>query len=117
MSENLVRSCACEGWWEQAWFGRQPMENLALAFDGRRIRGSGVDVVGRFTFDGLVDESGGVAMIKHYLGGHSVDYLGLYDGEGTLSGDWRIGPDHGRWLITIRRVQAAAAEEEIAQIG
>jgi hypothetical protein len=116
MSGDSSRTCGCEGWWEQAWMGRQPMTGLTMAFDGRRIRGSGIDVIGRFTLDGLIDERGGVAMIKRYLAAHSVDYLGTYDGEGTMFGEWRIGPDHGGWLITIRRVQAAA-EAEIAEIG
>ena len=116
MASEPKRTCNCEGWWAQGWFGRQPMDRLAMSFDGRRIRGSGSDIVGPFTFEGLIDPSGGVAMIKRYVGAHSVDYLGTYDGEGTMSGEWRLGPMCGRWLITIRRVQAAA-EEEIAQIG
>ena len=116
MAGPAERSCGCVGWWEQVFFGRQPMENLPLSFDGRRIRGAGVDIVGPFTLEGLLDERGGVAMIKQYRG-HAVDYLGMYDGEGTMSGQWRIGADHGRWMITIRRAVAAATEDEIAQIG
>jgi hypothetical protein len=116
MTSNSIRQCGCEGWWEQVYFGRRPMERLTLSFDAGRVSGSGVDIVGRFTFEGRIDEAGGVALIKQYVGGHSVDYLGLYDGEGTLSGHWRIGADRGAWMITIRRVHAGA-EEEIAQIG
>lgn len=116
MTSEPKRTCNCEGWWEQGWFGRQPMERLAMSFGGRRIRGSGGDIVGPFTFDGLIDPSGGVAMIKRYVGAHSVDYLGTYDGEGTMSGEWRLGSLCGRWMITIRRVQAAA-NAEIARIG
>jgi hypothetical protein len=116
MSGNPVRACGCEGWWEQGFFGRQPMQNLSLAFDGLRIRGSGVDIVGPFTLEGLFDERGGVAMIKQYLGRHALDYLGVYDGEGTMSGEWRLGGFSGAWMITIRRVDSGVSEG-IAELG
>jgi hypothetical protein len=29
----------CEGWWEQAGYGRQPMEQLRIEFEGGDIRG------------------------------------------------------------------------------
>jgi len=28
----------CEGWWEQSGYGRQPMEQLRIEFDGGDIR-------------------------------------------------------------------------------
>lgn len=116
MSGIEIRSCACEGWWEQNWHGRQPMRQLMLSFEGGRIRGSGVDMVGRFIFNGAIAATGMIVMVKKYIGGHSANYVGTYDGEGTMSGEWRIGIDRGRWMINIRRAQAAS-EEEIAEIG
>ncbi len=74
MSEVL-----CEDWWEQREFGRQPMEQLRLRFDGDKIVGAGVDVVGRFTMRGTLVH-GQIAIVKRYIGQHDVAYVGTYDG-------------------------------------
>jgi hypothetical protein len=79
------------GYWEQHGYGRQPMHDLVLRFAGGVIDGEGVDVVGRFTFEGVYDPDGSVTLVKHYLGQHDVLYRGTYDGEGTIWGDWSIG--------------------------
>jgi hypothetical protein len=93
----------CEGWWEQDGFGRQPMDALCIAFNGQRIQGSGTDIIGPFVLEGVFGELGAVAILKQYLGQHSVDYEGHYDGEGAMLGQWRIGPYRGRWFIRLRR--------------
>jgi hypothetical protein len=105
------RLCACDGWWEQDWYGRQPMENLSISFDGGRIQGSGFDIIGPFTLDGVIDQNGGVAILKQYIEQHSVDYLGRCDGEGTMTGEWRIGASRGRWMISIRRFEPGERAE------
>jgi hypothetical protein len=68
------------------------MEELILHFDAGTVEGSGRDVVGRFTFTGTFDSAGRVRMIKQYIGRHQVLYEGTYDGEGTIIGQWSIGP-------------------------
>lgn len=93
----------CEGWWEQEGYGRQLMTDLRLAFQEGLIKGEGVDVIGPFLFLGKLTEEGQVSLIKQYLGQHSVDYLGQYDGEGELAGIWQIDGFHGRWSIRIKR--------------
>lgn len=95
----------CEGWWEQRPFGREPMENLRLSLHDGRLEGAGTDVVGPFTFAGTITKDGAVAMQKQYLGKHSVDYFGTYDGEGVLSGQWTIPGDRGAWMIRLRRLE------------
>jgi hypothetical protein len=80
------------GWWQQAGFGRQPMEQFVLRFDGGAISGWGRDIIGAFVFKGTYDEQGQVQMLKQYLGKHQVLYEGTYDGEGTLAGTWSIPP-------------------------
>ena len=75
----------CEGWWEQAGYGRQSMEQLRINFEGGNIRGSGTDIIGLFALTGTIEEAN-VAIVKQYLGQHSLDYLGTYDGEATLHG-------------------------------
>ncbi len=82
-----------QGYWEQTIWGRQPMHDLVLTFSaGGYIEGAGRDVIGRFTFRGVYAESTGVVgIIKQYLGGHTVEYRGQYDGEGTIYGQWSIG--------------------------
>jgi hypothetical protein len=104
MTPDRSTGTQCEGWWEQQGFGRQAMHELQLHFAGERIVGSGHDIVGVFTFDGLINVQGHVTMVKQYLGRHSVDYVGVYDGEGLLQGEWDLGLfGRGRWLIWIKR--------------
>lgn len=100
---NDAPDCDCEGWWEQDYLGRQAMESLRIAFEGNRVQGSGIDIIGPFVLDGIIGEQGAVTILKQYIQRHCVDYLGQYDGEGTMSGEWRIGQSHGRWLIRLRR--------------
>lgn len=75
----------CDGWWEQIFFGRQPMKDLVVSIEADRIQGRGSDVVGPFVLEGLFSSDGSVALSKHYVGRHSVRYLGKYDGEGTMA--------------------------------
>ena len=90
----------CQGWWEQLGLGRQSMDDLILQFDGHRLAGSGVDVVGPFTLNGRINTDG-VIIEKQYLGRHAVEYLGDYDGEGTMRGLWSIYGVGGEWMIKI----------------
>lgn len=101
----------CDGWWEEQGYGRQPMLELQLRVVEGQIIGSGWDIVGPFTFRGTISEGGAVAMIKQYLGQHQVEYLGNYDGEGTMFGDWRIGPFSDRWAITFKRLKGSRKAE------
>ena len=108
----------CEGWWEQRWFGRRPMEHLRLAFAHPRIEGSGDDVIGPFVLDGVITVGGGVSLQKTYVGKHDVIYDGHYDGEGRMWGTWKCGPDTGRWMIAIRRGgEATDGVEDVIAIG
>lgn len=103
----------CEGWWEQRGWGRQEMSPLTLSWDDEgQLLGDGEDAVGPFVLLGRSDEQG-VRIVKQYVGRHAVDYLGTYDGEGTLRGTWRIGDDSGAWLIRIVR----RADTEVAPIA
>jgi hypothetical protein len=80
------------GFWEQGWYGRQPMKEFELHFrpDGT-ISGHGVDVVGRFVFSGDWEpKTGRVDMTKQYLKKHQVHYTGTPDGEGSILGTWTI---------------------------
>ncbi len=82
-----------KGFWHQDGYGCQEMEQFELEFaPGGTVRGQGTDVVGVFTYRGTYDPSAGsVRMTKQYLGRHSVDYEGAVDGEGKITGTWRIG--------------------------
>lgn len=98
----------CEGWWEQAWFGRQAMDNLRLVFGEGTIAGSGRDIVGPFTLSGSISTTGVVTILKQYIGLHNVDYIGNYDGEGTFLGRWHVDRLQGPWMIKIRRLDEPA---------
>jgi hypothetical protein len=83
------------GFWEQSSFGRQAMREFELHFrpDGT-VSGHGVDVVGRFVYDGEWDpKTGRVTMTKQYLKKHRVRYEGAPDGEGSILGTWTIDGD------------------------
>ena len=97
----------CQGWWEQSGFGRQPMNGLMLAFRGDQLAGQGSDIIGDFEITGTLRE-GNVSISKNYVGAHSVDYFGTYDGEGTLQGAWSIFGVGGRWLIRVVRGNESA---------
>lgn len=80
------------GYWHQSSVGRHPMKEFELHFrpDGT-VSGRGVDMVGRFTFDGEWDRATGqVQMTKQFLGKHQVRYDGRPDGEGSITGTWTI---------------------------
>jgi hypothetical protein len=113
----MAHEIPCEGWWQQQGFGRQPMRDLRLRFDGGTISGAGRDIVGPFTLTGSLSDQGHVVMMKRYIGQHAVDYLGQYDGEGSLWGEWHIGPLKDRWMIRIGNTKSSAAHpREIEEI-
>jgi hypothetical protein len=117
LSHNTSRRIPCEGWWDQKAFGRQPMHDLYLKFDAGTISGGGADIIGLFTFRGTIDDQGRVVMRKQYLGQHAVDYLGTYDGEGTLYGEWVIQSTKDRWMIAFKRTGSLTGElQEVAVI-
>src|SRR5215469_12817831 len=115
--QNMSSTSAWRGYWEQRGFGRQEMRDLVLRFINGTLVGSGVDCVGRFTFDGTCDSRGAVVMVKHYLGKHKVLYKGQFDGEGTIFGRWSIWPfDSGEFMLTLVGDGTACEEQEIKEI-
>ena len=104
------------GWWEQVGYGRQPMQNLLLRFDGEKITGSGSDCVGDFTFHGMIQGSQ-VNLLKQYIGKHQIEYRGVSDGEGTYFGNWYLlGYVGGKWLLHVGANRETREIEEI-EIG
>ena len=106
----------CEGWWEQTFHGRQPMEELRLSVVGRIVDGVGTDVIGPFTLEGHVSEDGRVSILKSYRGRHSVRYEGQHDGEGRMWGVWSLPGSSGRWMIASRN-ESPAHLDDLRQIG
>jgi hypothetical protein len=92
----------CTGWWEQGGIGREEMEGLLMQLTDGKITGSGYDVVGIFTFDGVLDADNQVQMLKFYMGQHTVLYRGQYDGKNRMWGNWQIGWMSGPWEIVFR---------------
>jgi hypothetical protein len=101
------------GYWEQPIFGRQPMHDLMLSFSNGTISGQGRDVIGRFTFSGTYDTQGNVQMTKQYLGRHQVLYVGHYDGEGTIFGNWSIVFSRGPFVLSL--ADHSVAEHAVIQ--
>ncbi|MCA9083760.1 MAG: hypothetical protein KDA81_06880 [Planctomycetaceae bacterium] len=101
----------CTGWWEQTGCGRQPMKSLSLQILQTGILGSGQDMVGTFSLAGKLQPDGTVRILKQYHNRHHVLYVGMYDGEGTMSGLWEIGPDHGRWLIHFETMKGTTTSD------
>jgi len=86
------------------------MRELRLQFEAGRIVGSGSDVVGAFTIRGTIAADGKVTLIKDYLGMHAVRYIGNYDGEGLMWGQWWIGSLHNHWLIKLNTSRVPVLE-------
>jgi hypothetical protein len=79
------------GFWEQSIYGRQPMADFHLKFRDGTVDGYGIDLIGRFLFYGQYNpDTGRVRMVKRYLGKHEVLYVGVPDGEGSITGTWSI---------------------------
>jgi hypothetical protein len=114
---TMSRTTPSSGWWEQRWYGRQPMEQLRIAVAPPRIEGAGIDCIGSFVLSGSIEAGGNVTLQKSYVGKHDVAYDGHYDGEGRLWGTWTCGPDSGRWMITLRHASdEAELPADIAEI-
>ena len=101
----------CTGWWEQNG-QRHAMESLRMVVAEGKITGSGIDIVGTFTFDGTVSDDHIVSMTKQYLGQHAVTYTGMYNGSNRLWGTCRIIWMKGPWEITLNSEQEEAEEEQ-----
>jgi hypothetical protein len=91
------------------------MRELALNFSDGRVEGSGLDIIGPFTFDGTYDSDGTINVVKRYPH-HTVKYQGRYDGEGTIYGEWSIGSyARGKFALSADR-SAKPEETEILEI-
>jgi hypothetical protein len=109
----------CSGWWEQGSYGRQPMHELVLQFAERKLTGGGVDVVGRFTFEGEITGQQ-IYLLKQYIGLHQIQYHGVCDGEGLYCGYWSFsGFPGGKWLIRVESLDGASEHQqaEFVEIG
>lgn len=96
-------SFVCSGWWEQIPFGRQPMNDLELAFEDGRVVGIGHDIVGEFELRGEIKEDS-IYLRKQYIGKHVIDYHGTSMGEGGYGGQWSCnGIPGGRWFMRVLR--------------
>lgn len=105
-----------DGFWEQPPYGRQAMEDLLLEFDSGSVRGAGRDMIGPFLFEGTYDTAGLVRLRKQYIGRHTVLYVGQYDGEGVVFGQWFIGSDSGKFALR-RQWRPPGADAPIQEIG
>ena len=95
----------CSGWWEQAGYGRQAMEQLELNFEDGSLNGTGTDIVGDFMLRGRISGPS-IRLLKHYIGQHEIEYDGTYDGEGVYYGRWNYGGCMGgKWLIRVSASQ------------
>ena len=113
------------GFWVQKEHGRQEMEAFELHFNNGAITGKGIDMVGPFHFRGVYDVNTGKLMMgKKYIGKHRVYYEGQPDGEGCISGTWRMElefagsawRDKGPFLMR-PELPKATGHEPIQEIG
>lgn len=102
-NESPEHGSEWEGWWEQEGYGRQPMTNLIIGFDGNEFAGLGMDIIGPFALHGEISHGGQVTIGKSYILAHTIRYEGTFDGEGTMSGIWTNGSETGRWMLSLKR--------------
>ena len=89
---------------------------LGLMFspDGR-ILGEGIDDIAPFTIHGSFDGAANTASwTKSYLGAHSVEYRGFYDGR-TICGNWTLVIASGSFWIWPRGMEADETLREHAE--
>ena len=55
-------------------------------------------------------------MVMQYLGLHQVEYIGAYDGDGTLFGEWRFVPFMDQWAETNRAVAREFLGDETGRL-
>ena len=107
-----------DGFWVQTVYGRQPMRTFTLRFAEGKVSGEGRDVIGRFTFSGIYNETtGAVRLVKQYVGKHAVLYVGQPDGEGSILGTWSIGPYCSGSFLLRPVTQKPTGDEPIQEIG
>jgi hypothetical protein len=82
---------------------------LTFSLNGS-ISGDGIDDIAPFTIDGFFDFSNNQARwTKSYIGRHSVEYDGLYDGR-TICGNWTLWAGSGGFWIWPNALEAAEGE-------
>ena len=90
------------GPWTGYWVagGCRFRQDLDLKFAERRLRGGGIDAVGRFEIEGRYDpEAREVVWTKQYLGAHeAVEYRGFREGRG-IWGTWDSAGRKGGFQI------------------
>lgn len=107
------------GWYLQpaASFTRGPME-MRVDVRGQELVGEGTDRVGRFTFGGMLDPTNGEARLrKHYVGMHSLLYVGVMHG-GILRGIWTFprGDARGVFLLGHEELVPRAKESVLGAV-
>jgi hypothetical protein len=67
--------------------------HLTLNFDEGKVQGAGIDNPGHFVIDGSYDGvSSRLRWVKQYVGKHSVQYEGRYEGD-EIIGTWSLAQD------------------------
>ena len=89
---------------------------LSLEFSRNgSISGDGIDDIAPFTIDGFFEFTiNKASWTKSYIGMHSVEYHGLYDGR-TICGNWTLGIGSGGFWIWPHAFQDAEGEASEVQ--
>ena len=105
---SLPPSGPWSGYYEYAHDGAKYRMKLGLTFaSSGTIEGEGIDDIAPFTINGFLDAAANQAYWKKsYIGMHSVEYYGLYDGR-LISGNWTL-----RGLSGSFRIWPSAVEDE-----
>ena len=84
---------------------------LRLTFSRNgRISGDGIDDIAPFAIDGVFESGSSKAgWTKAYIGMHSVEYNGLYDGP-SICGNWTLGIGSGGFWIWPSSLEAQEGE-------
>jgi hypothetical protein len=82
---------------------------LIFSTDGK-LQGEGTDDIGPFVIRGVFNgDFNACAWTKSYVGAHSVQYHGLYDGR-SICGDWSLIMMTGGFWIWPRAFKESGAE-------
>jgi len=110
-------SGAWSGYYLYGHAGEKHRMRLGLTFASQgRVDGEGIDDVGPFRIHGFFDsKTNHAGWTKAYVGRHTVEYRGVYDGR-SICGDWTlVGDTGGFWIWPSEFEEGEAVEEGIEE--
>lgn len=110
---HLFPSGEWEGFYTYSWSPQRHRMSFHLDFEGGQVRGSGVDDIAPFHWEGVYDTQHMTCVMVKFYPAHVVHYDGHAD-ENGIWGTWTIGAfDKGGFHIWPKSAGETNEEEEV----